>query len=193
MKKKVIIVVAVVLGLVLTGCGIFLHKVGPTKNEDGSISITWWPGIDFSFTVYEDYVRADRWTNEDEQELVIPDMVFEKPVKEIKNGFAIGREIEKVVIGKNVEIINFSAFKKCNNLKYVVGGENVIYIGVEAFEDVFALESVEIGEKVAYVGMDAFRDCKTLRSVSFGEEIERLEGGRFVVVSYLHVYRLQVS
>lgn len=180
MKKKVIIIVAVLIGIILTGSGVFLYKVGPTKNEDGSISLKWWPGVDFSFTVYEDYVRADRWADNNVQELVVPDVVFQRPVKELGERFTMHRkQLEKVIISKNVEIIRYGAFKQCDNLKSVEGGENVTYIGEEAFQCDYALETVEIGKKVTYVGTGSFRDCKTLRSVSFGEQLEKIEHGAF--------------
>ena len=174
--EKIVWTLILVVALVL-----FLRKVSPSISEDGALSILWWPGVDFSFSVYKDHVRADHFFYDDEEqtELVIPDRIWFKPVTEIRYGFCfMTTPLVKLEIGKYVERIGEGAFSSVRTLREVIGGENIKYIEDSAFYTCYELRYVEFGEKLEYIGRQAFRGCG-FESISTSDKLEHIGNAAF--------------
>ena len=166
--------------ILVVALALFLKKVSPSISEDGALDIDWWPGVDFSFSVYADHVRADRFDDEEQTELVIPDRIWFKPVTEIRTGFCLISfpSLEKVEIGKYVERIGRDAFGSVRTLREVTGGENVKYIDESAFSMCEELEYVEFGENLEYIGRQAFWCCG-FESLATSDELEHVGNSAF--------------
>ena len=96
-------------------------------------------------------------------EVVIPEIVDEKPVIEIaEEAFYGNTSITSVTIPDSVTSIGNVAFCYCYNLTSVTIGNGVTSIGSSAFYACTSLKSVTIPDSVTSIGDDAFRNCTSL-------------------------------
>lgn len=101
-----------------------------------------------------------------DEEIVIPSVYDEKPVKEIGDmAFMSCLNLKTVVIPETVTKISDMAFAYCNSLSLIVIPKSVTYIGDSAFLGCKNLEEIIIGKNVTVIGKDAFKNCKNLSNI----------------------------
>lgn len=76
------------------------------------------------------------------------------PVKEIGEGAFANMEIDKVILGENIETIGKNAFRNTGIVE-LRQSDNLKTIGAAAFENC-SLESIAFSEKLSYIGKRAF-------------------------------------
>ena len=188
MKKKLFVIGSLFVALVV-GCVVFVNKIGISMEQEGRISVAWWPGVDFSFTVYDEYVTADACTKEGIEKITIPDTIWGKPVKMVRETFCkYTVNPKEVEIGKNIEIIGTMAFYGCIDLKYVCGGENVREVGDLAFYECSILESVEFGGNLESIGQHAFEGCVMLKTLDTSDALMSVEYCAFANSGIKEIY-----
>lgn len=83
-----------------------------------------------------------------------------------KGAFKNNRKLKSVTIGKNVEIIEESAFYGCSSLtRLTFKTDNIESIGDDAFANCTGLTSVTIPKGIETIGKRAFAGCKKLKKV----------------------------
>ena len=82
--------------------------------------------------------------------------------------------LTSVIIGNNVKIIDYAAFRNCSGITTVIIGNNVTDLGEEAFQSCSSLISINIPNSVTSIGDWAFKDCSVLSSVSIGNNVTNI-------------------
>ncbi len=101
--------------------------------------------------------------DEDDIELVIPDMV-----EEIANeAFKDIHRIKSVTIPDSVKVIGIHAFEDCFSITHVDLGHGVETIGLEAFSGCSRLESIALPDSLKSIRWGVFKGCRSLKNVSF--------------------------
>ena len=87
-------------------------------------------------------------------------------VKSISSyAFSECTELEKVVVGSNVESVGYRAFKNCTSLKNINWSNNIREYGSEVFMGCTLLESAELSSSLESMGLDVFSGCIKLAKV----------------------------
>ena len=79
--------------------------------------------------------------------------------------------VTEIVVGENVESIDYKSFYNLDSLKNVTLPTTLTYIGEEAFYSCDKLETINL-DSVTYIGTDAFGSCTSLREITFSESVE---------------------
>lgn len=87
------------------------------------------------------------------------------------NMFYMCSELETVVIGNSVELIDSSAFYSCSSLASVNIPDSICEIGEWAFWECVALTSIELGNGVTKIHGNAFYCCVSLESIQLPESL----------------------
>ena len=84
-------------------------------------------------------------------------------------GYAFTRcdNLETVVLGSSVEVLEDGAFDDCKKLRNITLNEGLQKIGGSCFSSCWKLESLQIPATVTLVRSGAFRDCKGLTRIEF--------------------------
>ncbi|MFI3201099.1 MAG: leucine-rich repeat domain-containing protein [Eubacteriales bacterium] len=90
------------------------------------------------------------------------------------NSFSYCENLEKVVLGENVRIIDDCAFRICTTLKEIVFAENLEKIGKASFAFCKNLEKVELPPNLVMIDEYAFNQCVNLKEVKLPENVEIL-------------------
>lgn len=89
---------------------------------------------------------------------IVKDDVTYKVVEIGKGAFEYNKDLESIVIGKNIKIIGKNAFNKCKGLKRITIPKNVTAIGENAFRDCKKLKLITVKSTVLKtVGKNAFK------------------------------------
>ncbi|MBR3629142.1 MAG: leucine-rich repeat protein [Oscillospiraceae bacterium] len=81
-------------------------------------------------------------------------------------GFALQRNLEKVIIKGSVKTIGIAAFMGCTSLSTIELKDSLETIGLTAFMQCSALEEITIPLTVTSIEDEAFSDCTSLRSIT---------------------------
>ena len=161
------------------------------------------PASDFEYDLNEDDtgVIIKKYKGE-AKDVVVPSVIEDFPVVELRN-YAFGyTNIVSVVISNGVQTIGSDAFRGCTSLVSVTIGDGVQTIGSDAFSGCTSLTSINIpnsvkkisygefsgctsltsvtiGDGVQTIGGNAFRECTSLTSVTIGDGVKTIEGGAF--------------
>ncbi len=102
--------------------------------------------------------------------IVIPETVEHEnatySVKKITVGAFKSSSIESIIIGNNIESIEYGAFEKCYSLTQVKFGNGLKTIGGAAFRECWGIESIEIPENVEAIQANAFYYCRNLKTIT---------------------------
>ena len=71
-----------------------------------------------------------------------------------------------MTIPDSVEILLYSVFAECDQLKSVTFGSSVTYIGTEAFFDCDSLEKLELPKNLSVIGARAVSQCRSLKELT---------------------------
>ncbi len=78
-------------------------------------------------------------------------------------------DLESVILGSNVEYVNYKSFDGCTNLSSINLNDQIKSFGTCAFLDCTSLTSVIIGSSVDEMGGDVFNGCINLNTVDIHE------------------------
>ena len=149
-------------------------------------------------------VRCIGGENIKDSTLVIPDEIKGIPVVElgwVKDSYcdysiiedSEVEKIKKVVIGKNVKLIDKYAFKECENIETIEGGQSLEVIGEEAFKECIGLTSLKLPENVRQINEYAFANCSALKKVEFNDKLEDIGENAFAYCTALEEVNLPNS
>lgn len=91
-----------------------------------------------------------------------------------ENAFKNNKDITKVVIGDNVEVIGKDAFSGSKKLTDVKGGKDIVKIEEGAFGGCKNLKTVAIGSKVEIIGDGAFEKCISLTKITIPAKVNKI-------------------
>ena len=112
--------------------------------------------------------------------VVIPQMIYGFPVREIGQGAFRDSRITSVVIPNLVTHIRESAFNSCKSLTAVTIGESVTIIEDYAFYSCENLTTVSIPATVVSIGGFAFSHCRRLTTFNIPQSVRSI---RFPIYS----------
>lgn len=103
----------------------------------------------FTYRVNNDQVSITGWTGT-EKDLVIPDVIEDKPVTEIaSNAFVDANDLETVTLPAQEVFIRSGAFQNCGSLRQVKLQKNLKDMDKNAFVDCNALTTLFLGKDVS--------------------------------------------
>ena len=97
------------------------------------------------------------------------------PVTQIAHEAFKGSKAEKITLPGSVELIEYSAFTECPELKTVSLPEGLKKIDDNAFKKCTALEEIVIPDSVESIGRYAFADCTSLNKITLPESLKSLD------------------
>ena len=83
-------------------------------------------------------------------------------------------DIERIIIGDNVEEIGKNACEGLKNVKEVKIGKNVKKIGAKAFKGCVALTKCDVPDNVEEIGESANEGCKKLTKLTIGKKVKKI-------------------
>lgn len=115
-------------------------------------------------------ILKDAFMDSEATEIVLPDSLAYIPPR-LFHGL---KKLEKAVMGKKAEIINYDVFSKCSSLKEVVIPESVTHISYYAFESCTSLERIVLPDTLDRFDCHAFAGCTALKEINIPEGVEGL-------------------
>lgn len=146
MKKICLVCVAVVLCLILCGCGNTQGSSDTGVKQSGAAT----PEKDFDYRVYDDYVELKGYHGTSES-IIIPAMIEGKKVEYIT--LEENATIRNVTVSEGTRII--CSFKRCSNLETVTLPSSIREIWGAAFSGT-ALKSINLPEGLEVIKGSAF-------------------------------------
>lgn len=104
------------------------------------------------------------------EEVVVPDTIEGRPVKELSDGAFWKDEFKKIVLPDTLESIGAYAFFQCENLESVHIPDSVLYIKEQAFSECPALKDLTISKNIRYLGKEVFNGCTAPATISFPDD-----------------------
>ena len=189
-RNTKLVIIGIILLLLIIGTQQFLHKVNIRKwqsSEGEVLLVSWWPGVDFSFKVYEDHICIDDSNTSNVEHITIPKTIWFRPVTEIDSSYFFSynydskslrslSNTEKIVLADNIDNIkNEDGWITCIRENLLRWGEEGIaaYLtdvgveDVEAAKEQLAFKEDEISEFIAIY----FEGYKTKEEVK--EEVRK--------------------
>lgn len=115
-------------------------------------------------------------------EITIPSMIDQKPVKVIKNSaFSDCLEVEKITLPDSVIEIRESAFSNCRNLKEINIPTNIKTIEEKTFYRCEKLSTVEVNEELVEIQEEAFYGCKNLYNIDLPNCVNKIGDKAFML------------
>ena len=136
------------------------------------------PASDFEYVISEKggYVTIDGYVGT-AKNVVVPNHIEGLPVRGVS--LKGNKTIESIVLPDTYETIYMEAFMSCSNLRSVVLGKNVALINPSAFSHCTKLESISFPASLETIGDGAFMCCTGLKSVSFANGLKEIDTGAF--------------
>lgn len=153
--KKVLSIILALLSLSFMLCSCGQPPASPIEDfeyefEDGEVRITGYNGSDL--------------------EVVIPDIIENRPVTYIAGSAFEKYDLISITFSDNITGVGSRAFSRCSNLKVANLSSNLEYIGYAAFS-YCDMETIVIPESVESIDDRAFGDCENLKSVIMSEDL----------------------
>lgn len=172
--KKVLIVMAIILGIIVSYA---LGHVATSVIEMWELQqrytdeeLEWMNDYEFVSTL--DGYELSPIHAGFEGKITIPEIFDDEPI------VAIGGEafkgcvsITEVVIPNSVTTIGDSAFEDCTGMTSIVLSDGITEIGHSAFEGCTELTSIEIPEGVTALGTAAFANCTSISSIRIPDSV----------------------
>ncbi len=205
MKRFLLLLIATLLCMSLCSCDTLLKKaksavtgVEESKMPDDYITST--ENEDFSYDIYEDYIKVTKYISVDGgSDVTIPSVIDGKPVKVIgslcfhdteisvtsvkipssvttieENAFYYADKLESIRIPDSVTSIGSRAFAWCNSLTTISFGSGVTEIPSYCFNHCESLETVIIPSKITKIGVRAFSFCTSIKEFTVPSNIGEL-------------------
>lgn len=117
-------------------------------------------------------------------ELLIPDTItWEGKTYRVtqigEDVFSYHYDLEKLVLGNNVKVIEANAFCGCSSLSEIVFGTGLEEIGGHAFEGCDVLSEITLPQGLKSIGTEAFCSCTALKSITLPESLLTLGDNMF--------------
>ena len=94
--------------------------------------------------------------------IITPYMFFISPIK-------------KIILPKNIEEIQNSAFLRANNLEEIIIPDSVTEIGLNAFSQCISLREVKLSENLEKITIGAFSECFKLTKITLPDKLQYLD------------------
>ena len=152
-----LLALTVLAALLLTGCGSKETEGLIFQQSEGSYIVTGYQG--------------------QEVHVVIPAVHNDVPVTQIAEAAFANTDIQSVVLGKNIQVIQKDAFENCSLLKDVQLNEGLQLLDAGCFRSCCSLTEFEVPASVQKISW-AFSQCTGLKKVTFasGSQLDVLIG-----------------
>jgi len=118
--------------------------------------------------------------SDDAVSVTIPDEIDGLPVISIDRGaFLYHKNIQNLTLGKNVKIIEDTAFFRCEVLSTVNFNNSLETIEYRAFADCYLLKEIKLPDSVTTLGEGCFDGCDSIISVNVPASVTTMERGVF--------------
>ena len=129
------------------------------------------PVEDFTYEFRDGEAYITGYTGTD-LEIIIPDMIDERPVTHIGEEAFSDYDITKIVLPDTIICIENGAFRACHHLKDVILSENLEEIDYCAFYACTSLETIVIPDSVEELSIQGtFGKCENLQEVTMSESL----------------------
>lgn len=129
---------------------------------------------DFKYSVNDDKVTIIKYTGGD-SEVIVPSYIDRKPVISIGShsfdDFAVGINLESVIIPEGVKNIDSYAFHGCTHLRSITIPDSVTDIGSGAFSSCYNLQNINIPDGIKNIGDYTFAYCSSLESITIPDSV----------------------
>lgn len=166
--KKIMIILLVLLLTGMTCSAAGLRKTFECDNGD---SLRYYTGEDNTVRITAHYGKAT--------ELVIPDMIDEKPVTGIDDGAFRNSAFKTVTLPQSLQYIGQNVFYDCSDLSSIEIPASVKTIGARAFSFCTALETVHLPEGLEQIENETFSYCSRLSSVEIPGSVASINSEAF--------------
>lgn len=83
--------------------------------------------------------------------------------------------VPQIIDGKLINIIQYNAFKNCNDIYSVILQDTIMEIGENAFDGCYNLRRIEMPAGLQKIGRYAFKDCGNLPSIYISNKVNKIE------------------
>ena len=159
MKKKSIIIIAVVVAIAIIAGASFLIFSGSLNSSNRGSSSSGSAGLEY--TLNDDgkgYTLTSIGTC-NSKSITVPSKYEGKPVTAIGDGAFEEADIKSISLPNSVESIGARAFYNCFSLKTVELGKSLKTIGDYAFYDCYNIKKLVLPDSVAEIGANTFKYC----------------------------------
>ena len=119
----------------------------------------------------------------DEDEVMIPTMIDDLPVRKIEANTFSGKKMKYVYLPQQLEIIEHHAFSDCRNIQRVEFPQTLRSIGNYAFYNCWELRGLHLPSRLRSIGFGAFMNCEKLQ-----ELVQDKEEGREPFLWQRHLF-----
>lgn len=134
------------------------------------------PVSDFSYSMVDGNVWISRYTGSDDI-VVIPEIIDGYPVTVVEGGaFANDCAGRAVRLADNVVELNSNVFTNNNNVEIVVCGKGLVVIDNYAFNYCESLKTVVLNEGIEELPIPTFSVCKSLTDITIPSSVTTVYG-----------------
>lgn len=94
--------------------------------------------------------------------------------------YALGQEKEVYLIPRNVEKLNFQAFRGCKTLKQIILHDNITSIEKSVFNECRALASIVLPNKLTEIQQVNFGSCRNLKTIYIPKSVKKISDYAFL-------------
>ena len=161
--------------LIFMGCVMVLLILCSCNQAQTSLPIE-----DFTYEFRDGEAYITGYTGAD-LEIIIPDMINERPVTHIGEEAFAEYDLTKIVLPDTITYIDNSAFRACHNLKDVTLSKNLKEIDYFAFYDCTSLEKIVLPDSVEKLSAQGtFGGCDNLQEVTMSESLYQQSCDQFI-------------
>ena len=112
-------------------------------------------------------------------EVVIPDYIYEMPVKSIGANAFYGSRVTSIVFPKYLESVYANAFEACYGLTDILCPDSLRLISTAAFSNCVNLKNVVLNEGLSEIGAYAFEGCASLKQITIPSTVTTIRDFAF--------------
>lgn len=132
----------------------------------------------FNYTEYDDHIAINSYKGTS-TEVKIPEYINMKPVLYIGKSAFENSNIESLYLSKNIELLDYAAFKNCKSLSYISFNENLKTISIYAFSGCASLTNVNLPQSLEVIDEQAFTGCTGLNSIIIPNNVKLISPNAF--------------
>lgn len=109
----------------------------------------------------------------------ITEYILPEHITSIGAGVFLNSILSNIVLGNNIQHIEYNAFENCQNLTSVNLTKSLRTIGSSAFKNCIKLEHIELEENIESIGNEVFENCYRIKSITLGNKLQSIPHSAF--------------
>ena len=109
----------------------------------------------------------------------ITEYILPEHITSIGAGVFLNSILSNIVLGDNIQHIEYNAFENCRNLTSVNLTKSLRTIGSSAFKNCIKLEHIELEENIESIGNEVFENCYRIKSITLGNKLKSIPHSAF--------------